>query len=859
MSTLTPMMRQYLQVKEQYKDAILFYRLGDFYEMFFDDAEKASRLLNLTLTSRNKNQEGSVPLCGVPYHSAQGYINKLVSLGHKVAVCEQTEDPAAAKGIVKREVVQVITPGLVLDPESLEGRSQNHLLALVMEQGRFGLAVIDISTGSFRVSEFDNEKEVESELARVEPSEILVLESQKRHPWFEKLPLLIKGVRVSFVYQAYNDIDFVADIYRDYYKAPVEGLGLESCVLAMKAGAMVLSYLADTKLLQDQILSRPSLYWASESLILDASAKRNLELTKTLSDHSTKGSLFWLLDKTQTPMGSRTLRQWMLYPLLDKARIEERLSAVEELKNNPDLMDQLKQALSSIGDLERIQNRVLAGLAHARDLLGLQNSLFPVPEIKEILRSCRSLRLKDIGVDCTGLPDLCSLIQKTLVEDPPLALKEGGLIREGVDATLDELKELEKNGKSHLASMETREREATGIPSLKIRFNRVFGYSIEITHTHQAKIPPHYIRKQTLTQAERYITPELKEYEEKILGASEKMMSLEYVIFLKLREEVIRHSEEIKKTAKILGELDALLSLAFLAREQRYVRPEIVEEPVLDLVKGRHPIVEKLFREEPFIPNNVFLNTEEHRLMMITGPNMAGKSTVMRQVALIVLMAQMGGFVPAESARIGIVDRIFTRIGASDHLQKGQSTFMVEMLETSQILSQATQRSLVILDEIGRGTSTFDGLSIAWSVAETLHDQIRARTLFATHYHELTDLAEKKTGIKNFHMAVKEWNDEIIFLRELVAGGTNHSYGVFVAAMAGLPPKTIARAREILKILEEKDWQFKAATLQMPVMQPSLFEKKEHPVVEKIRKTDVNCLTPLEALNLFSKLKEEVK
>ncbi len=861
MPELTPMVRQYLQVKEKYKDSILFYRLGDFYEMFFDDAEKVSKLLNLTLTSRNKNQADSIPLCGVPHHSAQGYINKLVSLGHKVAICEQIEDPKFAKGIVKREVVQVISPGLVLDPDSLQGKSSRYLLSIYFEEGVWGLSYIDISTGVFKLTDVNSQKALLDEVGRLDPSEILIHEGQRKEEWGSLLEKLFSRVRFNSLDASHFGKEYVYDLYRSYYQTATDGLGVTEHPAAMTAGGAILSYLSDTKLLCEKIVSRPQFYSMADYLILDTNTKRNLELVETISERAEKGSLFWLLDAAKTSMGSRLLKNWMLYPLVNVDSINARLDAVEEFKKYPDLLFNVREKLSNISDLERIQNRIVAGLASSRDLVALSQSLRPIEDLRLDLQGSLSLLTKDILAELDPAKELCDDIDRTLVELPPLAFKEGGMVQDGVNAELDELRNVEKNGKYFIATMESRERERTGISSLKIRFNQVFGYSIEVTHAHKAKIPTDYIRKQTLTQAERYITPELKEYEEKVLGAAAKICELELKIFLELRAQAISHSERIKKTARSVAVLDALSALSYLAHENRYVRPTIMDEPLLDIRKGRHPLVEALFREEVFVPNDVLLDTHDHRLMIITGPNMAGKSTVMRQTALIILMAQMGSFVPAESARLGITDRIFTRIGASDHLQKGESTFMVEMLETAQILSQATVRSLIILDEIGRGTSTFDGLSIAWAVAETIHDKIKARTLFATHYHELTDLAGEKSGIQNFHMAIKEWNDKIIFLRELKEGGANRSYGVVVAAMAGLPLETINRAREILKILEQKDLQFQSATKQNgpQTYQPSLFETPTHPIVEEIKKLNLNKLTPLEALNFLAVLKTKVE
>lgn len=854
MAEPTPMVRQYLEVKSKYKDAILFYRLGDFYEMFFDDAVVASKALNLTLTSRNKNVEDSIPLCGIPHHSAQSYINKLTALGHKVAICEQVEDPKFAKGIVKREVVNVITPGLKLDPDALEGKSFNYLVALWKEDEAYSLALTDISTGTFRVIELPLEKMMIDELTRVDPSEVLVFAKEKNQEWTKILTRILPQARITFRELPYYDEQYAEEIFTKYYQALPDGAGLKKNSL-LSAG-LILDYLTENRLLKDQILSRPQAYYMGDSMVLDEPAKKNLELIKTLGEGRSHGSLFWLLDKAQTSMGSRTIKKWLLYPLIAKEPIEERLNAVEELKEDSALLNQIQNCLKSIADLERIANRVLAGQANARDLLVLATSLKAVEPLTALLYPSRSTLLKKLSSLLDPASDLTAHILKTLSTEPPLSIKEGGMIREGVNENLDALKDIETNGKTLLSEMEARERERTGITSLKIRYNQVFGYYIEITHAHKDKIPSDYIRKQTLTTAERYITPELKDYEEKILGAAEKICAIENEIFLKLRATTANQSERIKNTAALLGEIDALLSLATVARDNRYSKPEIVHEKILDIKESRHPLVEALYREETFVPNDVYLDDSCH-LIIITGPNMAGKSTVMRQTALIILLAQIGSFVPAKSAKIGITDRIFTRIGANDNLQKGQSTFMVEMVETAQILSQATDRSFILLDEIGRGTSTFDGLSIAWAVAETIHDTLKARTLFATHYHELTDLAEEKTAIRNYHMAIRETKDGLVFLRELKKGGSNRSYGLHVASMAGLPLQTIKRAKEILAILETKDLQFKSET-QKHTQQPSLFSvpspQKPDPIIEELRNLSVNQMSPLQALNFLDGL-----
>ncbi|MDO8519215.1 MAG: DNA mismatch repair protein MutS [Deltaproteobacteria bacterium] len=852
-SQTTPMMRQYLSVKEKHRDAILFFRLGDFYEMFFEDAEKASKLLDLTLTSRNKNQEGSVPLCGIPVVASQGYIQKLLALGHKIAICEQTEDPALAKGIVRREVVQVLTPGLVLDPECLEGKAANYLAALCLKDGAWGIACADITTGAFKLTELKTAHLMQDEILRLSPREILT--DGKCDEEIKKLKGSLPQARFTLLSGFSFDPDFGRELYARTFKADPEGLGLKGFPAASQAGSALLSYLDETKFLKSGLLSRPALYHSSGAMVLDNGAIRNLELLKTNVEGGTQGSLMGLLDETKTVMGSRLLKEWLLYPLVEASEIKRRQGGVAEFVSSPLLLEEVRSLLSNVSDLERIVNRVLAEKANARDLAGLAHSLAKIPPLLEFLVKTISPIMADLRCRLNSLPELRAEIIRALVDDPPFEIREGGLIREGYNAELDELRDIERGGKSVISAMEAKERVATGINSLKIRFNSVFGYYIEITHAHSDKVPAHYIRRQTLTTAERYITPELKEYEEKVLRAGERIRDLEYRLFVQLRQKVAGEHVSIKQTAAALSALDAVASLAQVALERRYSMPVIVEEPVLEITRGRHPVIEAVYRDEPFVPNDIRLNGENCRLMLITGPNMAGKSTVMRQAALTVIMAQMGGFVPAESARVGIVDRIFTRIGSSDHLQKGQSTFMVEMLETAHILAHATKRSLIILDEVGRGTSTFDGLSIAWALCETLHDTVKARTFFATHYHELTDLAEEKKGIKNFHMSVSEWNGEIRFLRELKEGGVSRSYGVAVAAMAGIPPATISRAREILKLLENKDLEF-ASRAASPQTQPSLFEEKNEQVCAELKNLDLNSLTPLEALNWLASAKK---
>lgn len=790
------MMKQYWEIKGRYpdKDTILFFRLGDFYEMFFDDAEVASKILDIALTSRNKKNENPVPLCGIPFHSAENYIAKLLNHGKKVAICEQVEDPALATGIVKRDVIRVITPGTVTDPDSLEAKRHNYLAAINQSNGRWGFAVIDVTTGLFRAAEFANLRKLGDEIASLEPSEVILSRSAAESGALGKGDGILKGI----VFTILDDPKFDPTLLKrvvgeaDFLKVPdaAQAAAGAICHYVEYAAGGVLNHIRGI-----------DIYETRQFMIVDESTKRNLELTRTIVDGSRHGSLLWLLDQTITPMGARLMREWLFHPLTDCARINSRLDAVETFLSDLILCEDISGVLSKVSDLERIAGRIAMETAGARDLASLKNSLKALPQLLDIKKDAEGL-LREIFKNLDPLEEVAARIEAALVPEPPLGLKEGGLINKGFSAELDELRKISGEGKGFIAGLEAEEKRRTGINSLKVRYNRVFGYYIEVTHTHKDKIPENYIRKQTLTNAERYVTPELKHFEEKVLGAEEKSRALEYELFSRLRFELAGYLPRIKKTAAYLARLDVLVSLAGLARKNRYTRPEINNSAEIEIKDGRHPIIEKINTGDRFVPNDVYLNDTTDRLLIITGPNMAGKSTVMRQVALIVLMAQMGGFVPAAGAKIGIVDRIFTRVGASDNIMRGLSTFMMEMQEASAILSEATEKSLIIIDEIGRGTSTFDGLAIAWAVAEYIHDHIKAKTLFATHYHELTDLQLTKKGVKNFNIAVKEWNDKIIFLHKIVPGGVSHSYGIQVAQLAGLPRPVVERAREVLANLE---------------------------------------------------------
>lgn len=794
------MLKQYLRIKTEIedKDTILFFRLGDFYEMFFEDALTASGILDITLTSRNKNDPNPVPLCGIPYHSAEPYIAKLISSGKKVAICEQVEDPKKAKGVVKREIVKIITPGVRTEPETLNASRNNYLAAAIPNDGGIAFAISDVSTGHFKAGFFHDIKEVEIELSRLEPSEIIIPGA------FSSLQIPANAVKTIVDNKYFN----AANLPRTF----ADGADPRS----FSAVGAILSYVEKTQKSSLPYLKKAEPYRSSEFMVIDETAKRNLELCQTLADGSLQGSLIWLLGHTKTAMGARTLRRWMLYPLMDKNAINERLDGIADLIENADRRHILEDVLAHIADIERMTARITAGSANARELSALKSSLKNIPKLKFSLCGLKGILAK-AEKHLDDCEELMQKIEDTLVDEPPLSIHDGGLIKQGVSKELDTLRAIATDGKGFIARLETTERQRTGINSLKVRYNRVFGYYIEVTHTHSEKIPSDYIRKQTLVNAERFITPELKEYEEKVTSAEERSKQAELELFNELRSYAANFADRLIRTAEAIGGLDTILSLAHVAGKNRYVRPSISENGEISITEGRHPIIEVLNPVERFVPNSLCLNDETCRMMMITGPNMAGKSTVMRQTALIVLMAQMGSFVPAKEASICMVDRIFTRVGASDNLIKGQSTFMVEMNETAAILKEATLKSLILIDEIGRGTSTYDGVSIAWAVAEYIYDMTKAKTLFATHYHELTDLSLEREGIQNYNVAVKEWGDKVIFLRKLVPGGADRSYGIQVARLAGLPDVVVKRAKEILSKLEIGELELKPPQAQMPL------------------------------------------
>ena len=869
MSTTTPLMRQYLEIKADYEDAILFFRLGDFYEMFMDDAVVAARILGIALTSRNKGEEDAVPLCGVPYHSSQGYITKLISHGYKVAICEQTEDPKQAKGIVKRAVVRVVTPGLVTDSESLEPKENNYLLAVSGADHGYGVAHIDITTGEFRVTQVDLPDQVASEVTSLAPRELLFADNESGRRLSEQLQPLVSGAMCNYLPDWVFEVDHVQQLLQDFFGiANLQACGCGDLPAAQQAAGATLHYLRQTQKTELHHIRRLQTYHTRSFMALDEATRRNLELTATLADGKKRGSLLGVMDRTVTAMGGRTLRHWIQYPLIDEEKICRRQDAVAELLDASLKRLDLSDALAGVYDLERLNSRISMASANAKDLVALRESLSRLPQIDSLLADFAAPLLAKLRAEVDQLPELVDLLGRALVDEPPFVLRDGGLIRDGFNQELDELRTIRRDGKGWIAGLEQQERERTGIPSLKVKYNKVFGYFIEVTRRNLGRVPEDYQRKQTLTNAERFITPTLKEYETKVLGAEERMVTLEYDLFQQLRTQAAAEGPRLQQTAKALATLDSLMALADLAHAKDYVRPQIDDSDILQIDGGRHPVVETMPLKEAFVPNDVSMDNQSRQLLIITGPNMAGKSTFMRQVALIALMAQMGGFVPADRAHIGVLDRIFTRVGASDNLAGGESTFMVEMNETANILQHATRRSLIVLDEIGRGTSTFDGVSIAWAVAEYLHDNaaVAAKTLFATHYHELTDLALTRERVQNCNVAVKEWNDRIIFLRKIVSGSASRSYGIQVGRLAGLPEEVISRAKEILYNLEAGEYvdsdtprlgKGKKQPLKEPVSQLSLFsDPRESDLRARLEAVDISSITPLEGLNLLNELKK---
>ncbi|WP_445292926.1 DNA mismatch repair protein MutS [Dorea sp. ICN-14282] len=879
MAELTPMMQQYMQTKKEYPDCILFYRLGDFYEMFFDDALIASKELEITLTGKNCGLEERAPMCGVPYHSVDGYLNRLVSKGYKVAICEQTEDPSTARGLVKREVVRIVTPGTNLDTQSLDETRNNYIMSVVYIADRFGMSIADITTGDYFVTEIGDSEKLFDEIFKFMPSELICNEAFYMSGMDLDLLKEKLGISIYALDSWYFDDAICTQTLKDHFHvSAMEGLGLSDFDSGIIAAGALLKYLLETQKRDLSHMTRLSVYTTGKYMLLDSSTRRNLELCETLREKQKRGSLLWVLDKTKTAMGARALRKFIEQPLIDRTEINRRLDAVDEFKNEAISREELREYLSPVYDLERLVCKITYQSANPRDLIAFETSLAMMPHVKCILQDMKSPLLKELYENLDPLEDLCTLVKKAIKEDPPIAMKEGGIIRDGYNEEVDRLRSAKSDGKEWLAKLESDEREKTGIKNLRVRYNKVFGYYLEVTNSYKDLVPDYYTRKQTLANAERYIIPELKELEDTILGAEDRLYALEYQIFSDIRDQIAKEVLRIQTAARIIAKLDAFASLALVAERNHYVRPDINEKGVIDIKDGRHPVVEKMIPNDMFICNDTYLNDKKNRISIITGPNMAGKSTYMRQTALIVLMAQIGSFVPAASANIGIVDRIFTRVGASDDLASGQSTFMVEMTEVANILRNATSKSLLILDEIGRGTSTFDGLSIAWAVIEHISNSklLGAKTLFATHYHELTELEGKIDNVNNYCIAVKEKGDDILFLRKIVKGGADKSYGIQVAHLAGVPESVTNRAKEIVEELVHADIttrikdisvqgqsQTKVKTKhydEVDLAQMSLFDTvQDNDVLEELKNLDVSNLTPIDALNTLYQLQNKLK
>ena len=878
MAELTPMMQQYMETKAQYKDCILFYRLGDFYEMFFEDAITVTKELEITLTGKNCGLEERAPMCGVPYHSVEGYLNRLVQKGYKVAICEQVEDPKLAKGIVKREVVRIVTPGTNLNTQALDASKNNYIMCIVYMDDQYGLAVADVTTGDYFVTELDSARKLMDEIAKYAPSEIVCNESLyvsgiDLEDLKERL-----GITIYALDSWYFDDSSCVKVLKEHFKvASLEALGIGDYNSGTIGAGALLQYLYETQKNSLSHMTGITGYTTGKYMLLDSSSRRNLELCETLREKQKRGSLLWVLDKTKTAMGARTLRSYIEQPLIDKEDIVKRLDAVAELKDNAITREELREYLAPVYDLERLISRITYQSANPRDLIAFKSSLQMLPHIKCILGDLSSPLMKQLHDELDGLEELCALIEAAIEDEPPLAMKEGGIIKSGYNEDVDKLRNAKTEGKSWLAEVEEEEREKTGIKNLRIKYNKVFGYYLEVTNSYKDLVPDYYMRKQTLANAERYITPRLKELENMILGAEDKLYALEYELYCEVREAIAREVVRIQRTAKAIAQIDVFASMAYVAERNNFVRPNINEKGVIDIKNGRHPVVEKMIPNEMFIANDTYLDDKKNRISIITGPNMAGKSTYMRQTALIVLMAQVGSFVPANSANIGIVDRIFTRVGASDDLASGQSTFMVEMTEVANILRNATSKSLLILDEIGRGTSTFDGLSIAWAVVEHISNKrlLGAKTLFASHYHELSELECKLDSVNNYCIAVKEKGDDIVFLRKIVKGGADKSYGIQVAKLAGVPDSVIQRAKEIVDELIEADVATRIREIsvqsnettkktkkydEVDLAQMSLFDTvKDDDIIEELKQIDVAQLTPIEALNTLYNLQNKLK
>ncbi|PXV69394.1 DNA mismatch repair protein MutS [Halanaerobium congolense] len=864
MAELTPMMRQYHDLKNKYQDAVLFFRLGDFYEMFGEDAKRAAKILDIALTSRNKGGGEKIPMAGVPYHSAASYIEKLIKKGIKVAICEQLEDPSESSGIVERDVIRVVTPGTVIENEILSENENNYLAAVFKYGDYYGFSYTDISTGEFYLTEFSAEKtnKLKDEINRISPRELLLDE---------------QTASSKLINELHNQYNFTLNIlgqkkferlYQgllDHFKLKsLEGFGCEEMKAAVYAAGQVLSYLSETQKRTINQITNLKAYHLEDYMVLDSASRRNLELSSTIRDNQRSGSLLSILDQTVTSMGAREIKKWINQPLVQKNEITKRHDALAEIIDNYMILEKLRAELSEIYDLERIMSKITYQSANARDLVALRNSLAKLPAVKKLMVELQSDLLSEMQADFDLLEDIYNLIDNSIKNEPPTTITEGGIIKDGYDSKLDELRSLVSSGKDWISALQKEEREKTGINTLKVGFNKVFGYYLEVTNSHTDKVPERYERKQTLSNSERYIIPELKEKESEVLGAEEKINDLEYKLFVEIRDEIAAEVERINKTAAVIAKIDVLLSFSYLAIENNYNRPKINNGAEIKIKDGRHPVVEKMF-EEQFVPNDCYLNQSDQRFIIITGPNMSGKSTYMRQVALIVLMAQIGSYVPAAEAVIGLTDRIFTRVGASDDLTTGQSTFMVEMNEVANIVNNSTEKSLIILDEVGRGTSTYDGVSIAWSVSEYLNnpERIGARTLFATHYHELTRLEDEYQGIKNYNVLVEEDSDGVHFLHRIVPGRANDSYGIEVARLAGLPEEIIISAQKILERLEENN-KMPVRKLEKTIaddkhQQLPLFNTEKSPILKKIDEQDILEMTPMDAMNFLYNLKKDLK
>lgn len=880
MAGLSPMMAHYMETKKEYPDCILFYRLGDFYEMFFDDAITVSRELELTLTGKECGLEERAPMCGVPYHAVDTYLNRLVQKGYKVAIAEQMEDPKLAKGLVKREVIRVVTPGTITSAQALDEAKNNYLMGIVYVGETFGIAVADISTGDFLVTEVESERELTDEINKFTPSEIICNEA-----------FYVSGVDVGEIknrcHTVISSLDhhFFSDeacrkILKEHYKtSSLDGLGLSDYDIGVIAAGAVMEYMYETQKSTLSHITTITPYSTGQYMIIDTSTRRNLELLETLREKQKRGSLLWVLDRTRTAMGARMLRTYIEQPLIHKSEILKRQDAIEELNQNYISREEICEYLNPIYDLERLIGRISYKTAGPRDLISFKNSLEMLPYIKDLLKEFSSEMLRTLWEELDPLEDIKDLINRAIVDDPPLTVREGGIIKDGFNEEADKLKRAKTEGKTWLAELELKEKEKTGIKNLKVKFNKVFGYYFEVTNSFKDMVPNYFVRKQTLTNAERFTTSELKELEDVILGAEDKLTSLEYTLFCQVRDTVAAEVLRIQQTARAIAGIDVLASLSSVATRNHFVKPQINEKGIIDIKNGRHPVVERMMRDDLFVANDTYLDNSKNRLSIITGPNMAGKSTYMRQTALIVLMAQIGSFVPAEEANIGICDRIFTRVGASDDLASGQSTFMVEMTEVANILRNATKNSLIVLDEIGRGTSTFDGLSIAWAVVEHISNPrlLGAKTLFATHYHELTELEGTMSGVNNYCIAVKEQGDDIVFLRKIVKGGADKSYGVQVAKLAGVPDSVIARAKELLAELSDADITARAKEIaaanaggshrkavpkpdEVDLAQMSLFDTvKDDDIIKELMELELGKLTPIDALNTLYRLQTKLK